>query len=348
MTDLLKRAQHAGAPLMDGNRATFIWQGKRPAKLVGDFTHWHYGQPVELQSAGPDLWTYTLELPPLAYMEYMFIVDGERVLDPLNPRKTPNGLGKYNNFFYIPPASSTPLARLPQGGLRGRLIPEILDGGMFVAGGRRSIMFYQPPVTSPVPLLVVYDGCDFYRRARLAAIVDNLIAESRIAPIALAMIQNGGTARMVEYACSDATLSFLQSVVLPAAHRQLTLVKDEGAFGIMGASMGGLMSMYTAYRLPQLFGKVLSLSGAFVVNQREQVVFDLVANGTPRPIQVWLDVGQFDYVHLLQSNHRMRALLEKRGYPVTYREYPAGHSYPAWRDEVWRGLEHFFGSPSGK
>ena len=45
---------------------------------------------------------------------------------------------------------------------------------------------------------------------------------------------------------------------------------------------------------------------------------------------------------LLPANRDMADLLSARGYPVTYREYPGGHNYPAWRDEVWRGLEKLF------
>jgi enterochelin esterase family protein len=45
---------------------------------------------------------------------------------------------------------------------------------------------------------------------------------------------------------------------------------------------------------------------------------------------------------LLEPNRRMRALLEARGMLVGYREYPAGHNYTAWRDDLWRGLEALF------
>jgi enterochelin esterase family protein len=36
-------------------------------------------------------------------------------------------------------------------------------------------------------------------------------------------------------------------------------------------------------------------------------------------------------------------MLNQMGYPLTYREYHAGHNYPAWRDEIWRGLEALYG-----
>ena len=62
----------------------------------------------------------------------------------------------------------------------------------FVVGGKRPVWLYQPPTPDPVPLVVVWDGGDYYRRGRLTQIVDNLIAQRRIRPIALALVENGG------------------------------------------------------------------------------------------------------------------------------------------------------------
>ena len=33
----------------------------------------------------------------------------------------------------------------------------------------------------------------------------------------------------------------------------------------------------------------------------------------------------------------------ERGYLLAYHEYNAGHNYPAWRDDIWRGLEALYG-----
>ena len=58
------------------------------------------------------------------------------------------------------------------------------------------------------------------------------------------------------------------------------------------------------------------------------VVFDLLQQGDVRPIKIWLDVGLYDLAGLLVSNQRMKAMLNQRGYSLTYREYHAGHNYP--------------------
>lgn len=59
-------------------------------------------------------------------------------------------------------------------------------------------------------------------------------------------------------------------------------------------------------------------------------------------VWLWMDIGIFDIPSLLSANRRMHRLLETQGYPVSYREYNAGHNYPAWRDDVWRGLMNLF------
>ncbi len=107
--------------------------------------------------------------------------------------------------------------------------------------------------------------------------------------------------------------------------------------------MGGLISLYTAVRVPEVFGRVLSQSGAFgfTVFEHDAVIFDLLKNAPAKPINVWMDVGKFEW--LLTANQRMHELLRQQGYAVMYREYSGEHNYTAWRDDLSYGLEALFG-----
>ena len=342
---ILERVQVNGTPLIEKDVATFVWVGERAPFLIGDFTGWEEGDPAILAKVEPGIWTYKLALPPNAYIEYAFIDQGQRLEDPYNPNLTSNGMGKYNHYFYMPEGKPTPLMQpspeTPHGQVERK---EILAQG-FLSLGRRGLYFYQPPTPDPVPLIVVWDGSDYLQRASLAAIMDALIAERRIQPAALVLVDNGGANRTLEYACSDITLGFLLTEVLPLAEQQLNLLDihaHPGAYAVMGASMGGLMALYAGLRLPHIFGKVLSQSGAFAFGEYDTVSFDLVRDGPQRPIRIWMDVGLYDMPALLTANRRMHSLLESRGYPVAYREYNGGHNYPAWRDDLWRGLEYLF------
>ena len=341
---LVKRARGEGTPLLDGEVATFVWEGRHAPRLIGDFTGWEDGDPALLVKEAPGVWAYRLALPADAYIEYTFLDGDQRLDDPLNPRRISNGMGKYNHFFYMPQGRPAPLA--PRRAAGGRVSRHLLEAPYLLANGRRTVYLYQPPVEQPVPLLVVWDGRDYLRRARLDAIVDQLIAQGRIRPLALAMVDHGGPARMVEYACSEATLGLLHEAVLPLARQHLNLVDpagQPGAYGILGASMGGLMALFTGLRMEGIFGYVLSQSGAFVLDGYDSVVFDLVEHGEPHSLKVWMDVGLYDLHPLLPANQRMREALAGRGYAVEYREYPGGHNYTSWRNDLARGLEYLYG-----
>jgi enterochelin esterase family protein len=191
-------------------------------------------------------------------------------------------------------------------------------------------------------LLVVLDGPDYLRRVRLPVIVDNLIAQGRIRPLALAMVDSSAAARFIEYACSEATVGFLTQIVVPYARQHLNLldVQVAAAHGVMGASMGGVMALYAAARAPEVFGRVLSQSGAFSMPNHDFVIFELLKQASAKPLHIWMDVGVFEW--LLDCNRRMHALLVTKGYDAAYREYSGGHNYPAWRDDLWHGLEHLY------
>ena len=345
--------------MIDGERVTFVWYGDEPPVLRGDFNHWDaentppwqpYKSPLTADSPQVGMWCCELVFPADAYIEYCLGPDGNRVADPFNKRRTPNGLGDHNHFFYMPEAGPTPLLRRKRGALRGLVTRHQVETAGLALGKRRTVYLYQPPSLGPVPLVIVYDGSDYRQRAKLPTIVDNLIAEKRIRPIAMAMVANAGSrGRLVEYACSESVLLFIHDKVLTLAGANLTLLdaqEQPGAFGVMGASMGGLMALFTGLRLPHIFGHVLSQSGAFGFGHPDAVVTSLLGHGPIQALRIWLDVGRYEIG--LESSRRVRTLLEKRGYDFGYREFNAGHNYPAWRDDVWRGLEALFPPAEGK
>ena len=148
-------------------------------------------------------------------------------------------------------------------------------------------------------------------------------------------------ARTIEYSCSESTIGLLMECVLPVAKEHLNLEPVEnGGYGVMGSSLGGSMALFTALRLPQVFHKVLSQSGAFIAPDYQYVVVDLVKCSSPPEIDIWMDAGRLDW--LLEGNRQMYALLKEKNYQVKYREFSGGHNFTAWRDDIWHGLETLY------
>lgn len=348
MDNLLQRARAEGSPVIDENAATFLWLGDRAPQLIGDLTRW---SPVEAAQAGlsfrsvaPGLWTLRVTPEPDAYLEYALLVDGQRVLDPLNPRRAPNGFGDTNNFFHMPSAPRSDLFRRRRGVPRGNILRHMLFS-RYLAGGRRAVWLYRPPVAEPTPLLLVLDGADYAGRVQMPALLDNLIAAELLPPLTVVFLDNAGPSRFVEYACSEGLVNFVVRDLWPWVSGQTALRSEAGAHGVLGASMGGLSALWLGIRLPQYFGRVFAQAGAYSIGAAGDLgLSEIIRTGKRRPIRVYLDCGTYDFLY--DGNRAMRDLLQERGYSVEYREFHAGHNYPAWREDLQAGLTWLFGRRS--
>lgn len=355
MTTLLERARQEGTPLIDDTgtgedaQVTFVWEGDNPPMIAGEFNGWNAARDTQFIESEPGVWTYVIRLPRDGYYEYLFTHDHDdpksRLNDPLNKRRVTNGMGKFNSTFDMPAATHTTLVNVKKGIPQGTVSHHVIEHD-FLVDKKRDLWLYASPTDQPVPLIMVYDGRDYLKRARLPQIVDNLIAQGKIEPVALAMIENGKRGRIFEYVTSEATLILVTQLVFPVAQANLNLLDVEthpGSWGVLGASLGGLMALYTGLRLPTIFGKVISQSGSFQLdfgtgNSISEVLLRLLP---PPPLKIWQDVGRFEW--LLQTNRNMNRLLNEKGYDVTYREYAGGHNYTSWRDMLPDALIATFG-----
>ncbi len=341
---LLERARRQGHPLIDGKKVTFLWEGETAPQLIDDLHGWEE-HPQKFKRLSPRLWACPSTCPSMHTWSMPSLTRRRRdaCATPSTGTAVNNGVGNYNHFFYMPGASPSPLTRrqpdIPHGSLTGHTV----ETWMIKHPGKRRITLYHPVTRERVPLLIVYDGPDYLRRGKLPVIVDNLVAAGRIRPIAMAFLPNGGPHRGVEYACSDATLDWIEHEVLPLAKRELNLVdlkRHPGAFGVLGASFGGLMAIYTGLRMPEIFGRVLSQSAVFETESRDFVAVELIRHAPARP-RIYMDVGRLDF--LLQDNRRIAPLLREQGFDLTWHEYGGAHNYTSWRDHVHLGLEKMFG-----
>ena len=120
---------------------------------------------------------------------------------------------------------------------------------------------------------------------------------------------------------------------------------------IAGASLGGVAAVFAGESHPEVFGNVLSQSGAFWHHPeagRDGWLAERFAAGEKRPTRFWLEVGAFESTSMVANNRRLRDVLRAKGYPVEYREFPGGHDYLTWRDSLAAGLRDLLGAESGE
>jgi enterochelin esterase-like enzyme len=350
-------------PRVDDRGATFTWHGAAPAPVVvGSWCDWDPARGMALRRSG-DGWAGRVELPPDAYVEYGLLRDGITVPDPGNPATVDNGVGGRNHRFWMPGARRRAIELARRRVPRGEVVATTVNLGWLAAPPLdRRVALYVPHATvadsarrHELPLLVVLDGLDYLRRGRLNRILDALIADGRMAPVAACFIDDAGPARPAEYAANDFTVTALAEVVVPAAIERLGLAAQAAAAGagraaILGSSLGGLMALHAGVRRPDLFGRVIAQStaaltedlkvGGRLIPRIRSTLLALIEASPAPPIHLWLDAG--DLEGLAEQNDRLAALLARRGFAVEYRRFPGGHDQTSWAESLVDALPATF------
>ena len=116
--------------------------------------------------------------------------------------------------------------------------------------------------------------------------------------------------------------------------------------GIMGSSMGGVISTAALAKHSDIFSKFGLISSAYWIDDR---IFEYVEQSTIQPSKVYMDVGTKekgikDPDDYLQTNHRMAQILKDKGLQVDYHIYDgAEHNEREWAVRLPYILRYLFG-----
>ncbi len=164
-------------------------------------------------------------------------------------------------------------------------------------------------------------------------------------------IPNGEASRLDEYSPfpdaegrggrGDAYLSFVLDEVMPAVAHHYRVLPDREATGIMGSSMGALISLYAFLRHPDRFGFVGAMSPSIWF--ADAALLQLVEAAPFAGGRIYLDIGTDEgdtHVGLVHEVHRL--LLEKgyrQGESLFYvEEDHAAHTEAAWAHRLRTAL----------
>jgi predicted alpha/beta superfamily hydrolase len=210
----------------------------------------------------------------------------------------------------------------------------------------RDLLVYLPPSYGAgdlrYPVLYFQDGQNLFDRGtgfggeewHVDETLQSLAGEG-LEAIAVGL-PHAGEARLAEYSPfdrkvpgrGDAYLDFLVETVKPLVDAAFHTLPDREHTGLIGSSMGGLISLYGFFRRPDVFGLVGSLSPALWY--AGQAIYDLVREVPAPPGRLYLDHGTRE-----NSAARMARLLRAKGYAdeadLRYVAEPGGeHRETAW------------------
>ncbi len=224
-------------------------------------------------------------------------------------------------------------------------------------GNDRNIWVYTPPgyaTTDHIyPVLVIFDGGNALTQIPIHRMLDNLLADGRITPVIGVFIDNPtATSRNDELPCNETFARFIEEEVLSWVRRTYRVSHARNDHYVTGASYGGLASIWLGYRLPHVFANIISQAASLWWGPGYKIEVPRSEGGytpewlterftqSPRlPLRFWLEIGLMEHPTLmLEPNRRMKALLEAKGYDVTYREFCGGHDAALWRGSMVQAL----------
>jgi enterochelin esterase family protein len=337
-------------PLAEPGVLTFAWRGE--AEHV-HLVRWIHGGGNRLPFArlgGTDLWLLRLPVEDGGRFEYKLGIGrggGEAlVLDPLNPARAGDPFGENSvagTLGYERPEWSR-----PRGAPAGRIEEIAVASRAF--GETRGVRVYLPAGHDPeraYPLVVVHDGDDFVAYADLPVVLDNLIDEGSIPPVIAALVQTRD--RLGEYSGSRAHARFLVQELVPAIGAQCRIADAPGERVLLGASLGAVASLSTAFRFPGVFGGLVLKSGSFILDEgklarRPHPVFHRIARlmralGRAPALpatRAFVSTGELE--GLADENRTLAGFLRERGVDVLFKSAWDGHHWHNWRDQLRDGL----------
>ena len=345
-------------PIVEGSSVTFVWRGE--ANGV-NLRHWIFG----LESANAlgrvpntDLWYLMLDIPSNSRVEYKFEVHradrSEWVEDPRNPNRARDPFGANSVLQgegYIFPDWSLPDAQSRP----GRLEPFSFHSKTF--GAMKSGKIYLPArfrKTRQYPLVVVHDGSDYVNFASMKVVLDNLIERLEIPDMIVAFTDSSD--RLREYANDERHAKFHTEELLADLTSRLPIIDRPQARCLVGASFGAVAAFSTAYRYPNVWGRLLLQSGSFAFTDigktnRRGPLFDRVVEFVnkfrrdPMSVseRVFMSCGVYE--SLIYENRSLVPLLDSTGMQVKFVEARDGHNWENWRDRLREGLSWLFPGP---
>ncbi|HEU0052548.1 MAG TPA: alpha/beta hydrolase-fold protein [Longimicrobium sp.] len=235
-------------------------------------------------------------------------------------------------------------------------------------GNERPLYVYLPPsyATSGrrYPVLYMHDGQNLFDEALSFGheweVDQTLEAASADGLEAIVVgIPNLGEERLDEYSPwrdrrhnaggkGEAYVRFVAETVKPLIDRDFRTRPGRESTGIAGSSMGGLISLYAYFRLPQVFGFAGVMSPAFWFAGHS--IYPFVKARPFVPGRIYLDVGTSEGNDEVHDVRRMKALLEEKGYRagrdlLFYVEMGGQHNERAWARRLRRELHFLLGVP---
>lgn len=369
-------AEQGGAPLVSAPDAArprvvfFVRGAGRDTFVAGAFNDWSQTATPLVQVRDTDLYVAEVEVPRTGPQPYKLVKAGSFFEDRSAHHVVWDGMnlgrvGQFNSLVYPEFQDDT----------RGRL--TALRGVAATAlGDRRDVFVYTPPTYDgpacpALPVMYFHDGNESLTRASFAEAADtHYAARPQDSAVLVFVALPTQEVRLAQYTfppkkdpnwptpLGDGYLAFLRDDLMPRVEAAFRVRRGPENTGISGASLGGLISVYAGFQLPDRFGFVGCQSGSLfwphdgVVDRDDGNAMIVRAGEDPVvPVRFYVDHGSpmagctrddEPGGDDCQSSLQFVTALKARGYSVAHVNDPgAPHDWAPWKRRLPRLLCSF-------
>ena len=299
-------------------------------------------------------WIVTTDPISEGFHYYSLLIDGVALVDPAS--ETFYGMGRMASGIEIPFANGAYYA-----------IKDVSHGDVRikkyyskVTNSWRQFYVYTPPgydnnTSKKYPVLYILHGGGEDERGwatqgKTDLILDNLIAENKAEPMLVVMpdgnFGSGGLAGFNENVLRSFENELKQSLI-PFVEKNYRAEADAKNRALAGLSMGGLQTLYAGIKNTNMFAYLGVFSSGWFANRPELAnpQYDFMkANAAMINSNLksfWISMGGKE--DIAYNNCKiMLSKFDEMGIKYTYSEYPGGHTWPVWRNNLYNFAQLLF------
>jgi len=220
------------------------------------------------------------------------------------------------------------------------------------------VFVYTPPGydNSPqkrYPVLYLRHGggqneTDWPKPGHANLIIDNLISQKKAVPMIVIMVDgnlplNGfGGETLVVFEKE------LKQSVIPFVEKNYRVKTDANSRALAGLSMGGIQTLYTGVKNTDLFAYLGVFSSGWIQPMQKDIAdsqYEFMKNNADKINgnlkQFWISQGGKEDI-AWKNCQTMIAKFDEMKIKYTYSEYPGGHSWPVWRNNLFNFAQQLF------
>ncbi|MEJ5352507.1 MAG: alpha/beta hydrolase-fold protein [Melioribacteraceae bacterium] len=283
---------------------------------------------------------------------YSLIIDGVAVCDPAS--EAFYGMGRMASGIEVPYKDwdYCEVKDVPHGDIRiKRYFSKITRSW-------RSFYLYTPPgydqnTNEKYPALYILHGGGedqrgWAQQGKTDLIMDNLIAEKKAVPMIIVMVD--GNMPLQAFGEDGLRLfeSELKECVIPFVEKNYRVKNQARYRALAGLSMGGLQTLYAGIRNTDLFAYLGVFSSGWIVPRQNDLAerqYEYIAKNKEKITSnlklLWIGMGGKEDI-AWQNCQVMLKKFDELGLKYLYSEYPGGHTWPVWRNNLYNFAQLLF------